>query len=1012
MIIPSVIILATNFLDLIRRLESIIPASIYQPENFDDPIIHEVMKLNPHKPVIVTDGHNSSELDSINNYSSKLQELLYLLNEEKDMDDNSRIAIESSLFELTSYVPKPIDAEKMPTPPVYPNESLSKIVIENYTNLVKFSSTYFNLSLSSHVTKYIVELIHKLQYWEIYHLIYLVPNLEYFLKLTGFEVNHSSFGVMIKPHENYLNDSMLSGLQYPFPYPFYNFSYHSFDSKAEHKKFNRVSINAYAGIRVMEEAKKPKPVRLGKPAKTMAQLRQASAAMATASTTAKKPRHSEAGSSLANRDYSDNSMSDFEGSDEDDFKNMAPEVAAEIIRQATKLKKEKQAKKEAREKEKMAKLERVEKERNTQSFESFQNLQNPTRDQEEKEEDEHLQYLLRQRQIEKELEVQKVEQTKFDLQQIEKMNREQDQRQQQFQQQAQQVQQSQQHHLQQLQPVQQNFQQQGIQAVPPHFQQHYHQDPQNRQIQAQQEAQQVAQHVARQAAHQAAHHHLQQQAQQAELQQIQQQTQLKQQLHQQSQHPAFDRPFVPSQDELKQGQLQHQQILQQIQLPQRDQQLPSQPHVQGFQEQQQPYQIKVLANEGSPSRDENMKPFTPPLHESGSMKSTYDSSPISSTSPRRPEDFIGKVEHSVKNDKPSDVSSSDEDEEVKNVNNDDEEDDDDDYSINGLQSLSNMDSMMFGDEDEDPFSFKSNNPILQFQNQIKFVPQSPRKQNELSETIEGLIDDPSRKNKSSVIHQCHLTDPTTLRRCLKIFYGKNELLRHQEFVHATKKKIYKCVYCAKSGSKVQSYPRHDSLARHIRRKHGVTGKENKMAVNYAKENVEVIDDPMELVTKMRSFNKPLPHPQFLNSDFTIKTGYAEFMLFNSSSNVNGINPTGPQSKNRIVDVIELPAVTMNNETEALPNTEGAYPEPLLESAPPASSNFKNQSYHRLTDNDNVAQTSGMTDSQTILLLQPSSMPIDNSTAHNSLVGNYKIPGDSQQSPQIQNSADLSYLNDN
>ena len=105
---------------------------------------------------------------------------------------------------------------------------------------------------------------------------------------------------------------------------------------------------------------------------------------------------------------------------------------------------------------------------------------------------------------------------------------------------------------------------------------------------------------------------------------------------------------------------------------------------------------------------------------------------------------------------------------------------------------------------------------------------------------------PTEKNKKgsrySVIHQCHLTDPATNTKCLKIFYGKNELLRHQEFVHATKKRIYKCLYCERLGLSVQSYPRHDSLARHIRRKHGITGKENKMAVNYAKENVIILDD--------------------------------------------------------------------------------------------------------------------------------------------------------------------------
>ena len=81
-------------------------------------------------------------------------------------------------------------------------------------------------------------------------------------------------------------------------------------------------------------------------------------------------------------------------------------------------------------------------------------------------------------------------------------------------------------------------------------------------------------------------------------------------------------------------------------------------------------------------------------------------------------------------------------------------------------------------------------------------------------------------------------------------------MRHQEFVHATKKKIYKCIYCARIGAKVQSYPRHDSLARHIRRKHGITGKENKMAVNYAKENVEIID-PDQLITKQHDFQEPV-----------------------------------------------------------------------------------------------------------------------------------------------------------
>ncbi|KAK7684681.1 hypothetical protein QCA50_012264 [Cerrena zonata] len=198
-----------------------------------------------------------------------------------------------------------------------------------------------------------------------------------------------------------------------------------------------------------------------------------------------------------------------------------------------------------------------------------------------------------------------------------------------------------------------------------------------------------------------------------------------------------------------------------------------------------------------------------------------------------------------------------------------------------------------------------------------------------------------QNRKSAIIHQCHLSDPNSNKPCLKIFYGKNELLRHQEFVHATKKKIYKCIYCSRSGSKVQSYPRHDSLARHIRRKHGVTGKENKLAVNYAKENVEIIDEsggvpndqelheqnsqqqlpqvgqsPSPTISQQQNLTKqgeqeqtdnnddassgkrkrmssePLPHPQYLNSDFTIKSSYAGFLLFSTRDHV----PRGPYKK--------------------------------------------------------------------------------------------------------------------
>lgn len=227
---------------------------------------------------------------------------------------------------------------------------------------------------------------------------------------------------------------------------------------------------------------------------------------------------------------------------------------------------------------------------------------------------------------------------------------------------------------------------------------------------------------------------------------------------------------------------------------------------------------------------------------------------------------------------------------------------------------------------------------------------------------EGEISEEVARKKGGVLHQCHLTNPLTGQPCNKIFYGKNELLRHEEFVHATKKKIYKCIYCSLNGNRIQSYPRHDSLARHIRRKHGVTGKENKMAVEYAKENVEIID-PSLLAAPLGA--QPLPHPQYMNADFTLKPSYAGFSSFSSKvrqpkeivlpatndapqqSPPQGsptqltmvMSPTSFQAlppshtKNRIVEIIELPPVKNENKGSPPAPTRPVLPALLLPQLP-------------------------------------------------------------------------------
>ncbi|ODV80460.1 uncharacterized protein CANTADRAFT_25001 [Suhomyces tanzawaensis NRRL Y-17324] len=585
------------------------------------------MKLTPHRPFILLE-RPTEHTESINAYSARLLEILYLLTEEKGLDDNSRISIESMLFETTSYIPTPLESwtfsyqqslkrrklnSFLPKEhPVYPNEALSKILIDNYSQLHRFASSYFNLSLSSHITKYLVELIYSLQCWELYHLINIIPDIEYFLKLIGFEVTPTSFGPIIKPPANYLNDDMLSGLQYPFPYPFYNYSYHSFNSKSEDRKFDGIKINPYTGVDLPHQAL----------------------------ATGKHRRRSEIGSR-----------------------------------------------------------------RKSESRVKQESGRNP--------------YLTRSR-----------------ANSLHRIND----------------------------PTESD--------ISPSGSEEYDEDDENEEDE--------------------------------------------------------------EEEDEEDGDLDEYEIAEQ------------------------------------------------PL----STRSRKDSIEARGTEDTRfpmLESNQGSG-YSVQNNKPSDVSSS--------------EDDNDKLLADAKDKEQDMGSKA-RDGPDDPTS-----PLVQFPSQLKFIQQSPRKTKglEAQELLLEAQDDKNKKNKSSVIHQCQLTDPTTLRRCLKIFYGKNELLRHQEFVHATKKKIYKCIYCSRNNSKIQSYPRHDSLARHIRRKHGVTGKENKMAVNYAKENVEVIDDPNALVTKQHHFGKPLPHPQYLNLDFTIKPGYAGFLLFSSKDT----KPPSPTAKNRVVDVISQP----------------------------------------------------------------------------------------------------------
>lgn len=498
--------------------------------------------------------------------------------------------IESSLFEITSYIPTSyfdfnFNEELIKSnenPVYYPNEHLSKILIDNYAQLFKFCSSYFNLTLSSHLTKYLVELIYSLQYWEVYHLNYIIPDFDYFLRLVDIEVKPTPFGSIIVPPKNLMVESMSQGFQFPFPYPFYNYSYHSLDPNVSKNKFKKVNIDSYIDITL---------------------------------------------------------KSTYQGSNARDQPRRRKRKTADSATPSKRL------------------SVRLNVASNPSSKEETPSV--------------------------------KIEQL----------------------------------------------------PSSPKYLEEPEEGP--------------------------------------------------------SSNMAISAPIHGLFGQFEEG-LIHQQY---------------------------PNNIKFI---------------------DGNDPAYYSSN-----------------------------TSSDEDLDLDNDEEDDDEEEEDEI-YEGQESMSPSE-YYDGDYTNSSLAVKGkgrrSNPSSK-SHELTIIPSEHEKAfgDELSKKL--------NRNKLGIIHQCHLSDPQSGQPCMKIFYGKNELLRHQEFVHATKKKIYKCIYCSRSGNKVQSYPRHDSLARHIRRKHGVTGKENKLAVNYAKENVEIIDEAAKAIIENME-EKPLPHPQFLNSDYTIKSSYAGFLLFST-----------------------------------------------------------------------------------------------------------------------------------
>lgn len=96
-----------------------------------------------------------------------------------------------------------------------------------------------------------------------------------------------------------------------------------------------------------------------------------------------------------------------------------------------------------------------------------------------------------------------------------------------------------------------------------------------------------------------------------------------------------------------------------------------------------------------------------------------------------------------------------------------------------------------------------------------------------------------------VIHECQMPSPDEPDKlCLRRFSRKYELIRHQETVHSKKKKLFKCFVCVKQDPSIgpRIFTRHDTLAKHIRVNHRISGKEAKAEVAYSKKHAEIVEE--------------------------------------------------------------------------------------------------------------------------------------------------------------------------
>lgn len=158
-----------------------------------------------------------------------------------------------------------------------------------------------------------------------------------------------------------------------------------------------------------------------------------------------------------------------------------------------------------------------------------------------------------------------------------------------------------------------------------------------------------------------------------------------------------------------------------------------------------------------------------------------------------------------------------------------------------------MDDMDIDDSFLDQSSSSSDNSNEpSFNTEFSDASSESELQTKLPQIKMEIIPDAEDSDRKKDEHVCHLINPHTNKPCDKNFSRPYDLIRHQETIHASLKKIFRCVICegrlngGDGNGKSKTFSRGDALSRHIKVKHQLVGQEAVDLINSAKDNVEYV----------------------------------------------------------------------------------------------------------------------------------------------------------------------------